>query len=139
MTNYRIDPTHVMHENIEGEIIVIHIDTGNYHSLRFVTADVWTLLDADYTTEKIIASLSEIYPQHTETISNDVSNLLKNLADEQLIQITDDVQASNEISIQAQEKGYTTPQLETYSDLQGLLLVDPIHDVADEGWPHKAD
>ena len=36
------------------------------------------------------------------------------------------------------EKDYTAPKLATYSDLQDLLLLDPIHDVDETGWPAAA-
>jgi len=30
---------------------------------------------------------------------------------------------------------YAPPVLETFSDMQDLLLLDPIHEVDDAGWP----
>ncbi len=30
---------------------------------------------------------------------------------------------------------FEAPVLESYSDMQDLLLLDPIHDVDDAGWP----
>jgi hypothetical protein len=30
---------------------------------------------------------------------------------------------------------YLAPVLNAYSDMKDLLLLDPIHDVAEEGWP----
>jgi hypothetical protein len=32
---------------------------------------------------------------------------------------------------------WVTPQLIEYSDLQDLILVDPIHDVEESGWPNR--
>ena len=31
--------------------------------------------------------------------------------------------------------GYQPPVLETYADLQDILLLDPVHDVDETGWP----
>jgi hypothetical protein len=33
------------------------------------------------------------------------------------------------------KKPFTDPVIEIYTDLQDLLLLDPIHDVDDRGWP----
>ena len=30
---------------------------------------------------------------------------------------------------------YTEPSLSVFSDMQDLLLLDPIHDVSEAGWP----
>ena len=32
---------------------------------------------------------------------------------------------------------FTAPNLETFTDLQELLMLDPIHEVDAAGWPHK--
>ena len=34
---------------------------------------------------------------------------------------------------------FEPPVIERFDDLQGLLLVDPIHDVSDQGWPLRAN
>ena len=31
---------------------------------------------------------------------------------------------------------FVDPALEKYTDMQDFLLVDPIHEVSDAGWPH---
>ena len=33
---------------------------------------------------------------------------------------------------------YESPQLEQYSDMSELLLLDPIHEVDEQGWPKRA-
>ena len=33
------------------------------------------------------------------------------------------------------QEGFVAPQLHKYTDMQELLLLDPIHDVDQEGWP----
>ena len=32
---------------------------------------------------------------------------------------------------------FTIPELHMHTDMQEFLLVDPIHEVDDSGWPHK--
>lgn len=139
MQNYQIEPNQVMHENIDGEVIVIHVETGNYHSLRFVATDIWLMIDANYTTEQIIQTLSNIYPEHTNTIPSDVVSFLESLATEDLIQTTNPTTTASTINTTKQTNGYVQPEVETYTDLQGLLLVDPIHDVTEDGWPRTTD
>ena len=36
----------------------------------------------------------------------------------------------------AVRRAFCEPRVETFSDLQDLFLVDPIHDVDEAGWPH---
>jgi hypothetical protein len=37
-----------------------------------------------------------------------------------------------------QRAPYTAPRLESFSDLEGLVLIDPVHDVGLAGWPNVA-
>ena len=140
MQNYTIDADQLMYENIDSEIIIIHIETGNYHSLRFVAGDIWQMLESQYTTQQIIDTLTEIYPDQKDNITEHVKSMLQSLADENIIQLTDaNTPSTDKLAIVKQDNGYTAPEVETYTDFQGLLLVDPIHDVAQEGWPQVAD
>jgi hypothetical protein len=36
---------------------------------------------------------------------------------------------------QTEKKHFVAPCLHKYTDMQELLLIDPIHDVDDYGWP----
>jgi len=35
--------------------------------------------------------------------------------------------------------GFSTPTMSVYTDMEDLLLLDPIHDVDETGWPVRAD
>ena len=37
----------------------------------------------------------------------------------------------------AERQPWAAPTLERFTDLQSLLLLDPIHDVDDSGWPRQ--
>jgi len=37
----------------------------------------------------------------------------------------------------AVREAYEPPQMHVYSDMRDLLMLDPIHDVATEGWPTR--
>lgn len=42
-----------------------------------------------------------------------------------------------EIEVPASDE-FQPPALESYTDMQDLLLLDPIHEVDEMGWPQKA-
>jgi hypothetical protein len=39
----------------------------------------------------------------------------------------------------ATKKAFEPPTLAVYTDMQELLLLDPIHDVDETGWPQRQD
>ena len=34
---------------------------------------------------------------------------------------------------------FVAPKLETYTDMQDIILLDPVHKVDSRGWPHAAE
>jgi hypothetical protein len=135
---FEIDPAKVVHETVDGEVILIQLDTGNYYSLRGSGADIWALLERTGAPERIAAELRMKYADDG-AIETCVSDLLGRLADEDLI-----VRAANgaEAPVQSAPNGaeppatpFEPPVLEKYTDMQQYLLVDPIHDVDEKGWP----
>ena len=43
---FRVNSPRVMHETIEGEVIVIDLTTGSYYSLRDASAEIWREIEA---------------------------------------------------------------------------------------------
>ncbi len=72
-------------------------------------------------------------------IATEVRHFLQRLLDEGLIiPASDGSVISKAGKLPTQEvvrKHFVQPTIEKYSDMQGLLLVDPIHEVDATGWP----
>jgi hypothetical protein len=71
-----------------------------------------------------------------EHISTEVGKFVQQLRDEEIINtsfsedaciVPDGTAAPNE--------PFATPVLEKYTDMEAMLLVDPIHEVNEAGWP----
>lgn len=81
----------------------------------------------------------QTYQGDAQEIDRGVQELLAQLQQENLIVAVDG--AGEAAALQApagnnQEKPlFNPPSLNKYSDMQELLLLDPIHDVDDAGWP----
>jgi hypothetical protein len=136
--HFQIDPGKVVHETVEGEVILIQLDTGNYYSLRGSGADIWALLELTGAPERIAAELRTKYADDG-AIESSVRDLLDRLAGEELI-----VPAANGAEPPSPRASngaeppaapFEPPVLEKYTDMQQYLLVDPIHDVDEKGWP----
>lgn len=140
--NFKINETKVMHETIEGEVILIHMDSGNYYSIDLVGADVWNLISNKMTTDQIIADILLRYEGKTDVVDENVCTFLSQLEKEDLI-VHDEVPMpsstttvhTNTPPFQQEKPAFTPPTLEVYSDMQDLLLLDPIHEVDETGWP----
>ena len=138
-TRYTVEHHKVTAEVIDNEVIIIHLDTGNYYTVAKVGAYVWDLLRQQVAVEDLLEVVVTAYPDAPpETVQSQVKQFIAELAAEDLITPW----ASHETATGSatlplpDSLPYETPVLEKYTDMQALLLIDPIHDVDDRGWPH---
>ena len=141
--SYKICDTQVVHEIIEGEAVIINLETGNYYSLRGAGADIWDLIGAGAMTTQIIKGIDFRYQGDPKEIKKGVEQLIDQLLEQGLIELTtlDNAdQADDEMNhnLNVSKPNFKMPSLEIYDDMQDLLLLDPIHDVDETGWPQPA-
>jgi len=135
--NFQVNPK-IICENIDGEVIMINLDKGLYYSMHQVAAQVWGLLEKGAQTEQIINTLVNHYKANTQAVANDIKQLLEQLAKVKLVAVVSELQQSTQsFELTDAPATYSKPQLEEYTDMQELLLIDPVHQVDDEGWPHR--
>jgi hypothetical protein len=134
-----------MHEMIEGEAILIDLSTGSYYSMRDAGAVVWAALDRGSSEEEIAETLGVDYDAPREKIREAVRKLLAELENEGLIVSrngADPLTVPPTTPAAAGHEGrrpFTIPVLEKHTDMQDLILLDPVHDVDARGWPHAAE
>lgn len=140
MENYfRVRTPEVTSENFKNEVLIIDLKTGHYHSLRGAAARIWQLLDAGQSLEASIDRLQKSYTAPAETVEADTRQFVAELAGMGLIMpIQEGV--SKSLEMDGDHTEYTKPTIDSYGDLQDLLLLDPIHEIAPEsGWPHRLE
>jgi hypothetical protein len=140
VSRFRLNEPTVVHEVIDGEGIIINLETGVYYSLNKSAAAVWERLAGGAGTAELVASLTEHYDASPEAIADDVDSLLDQLQQEQLI--VPDVTATPaapalEATAASAKKSYEPCRLQKFTDMTELLLLDPVHDVDEPGWPVK--
>jgi hypothetical protein len=124
---YRIHVDQVTHEAIDGEVVAVHLGTGCYYSLTGVAGELWQRLDAPHGKTELAASAS--------VPAADAASFVDALAAEGLVVEAPDAPAPAPAEPTPARADYTAPSLRKFDDLQDLLILDPIHDVGDEGWP----
>jgi hypothetical protein len=138
---FRVRNPQVVDDTIEGEVIVIDLDSFTYYSLRDVSAEIWHGIKAGADEASIGDSLAERYAASTEEIRSAISRLLDELAAERLIEEAAEDAPAEPLSAPPAQNGrvpFIAPVLEKHTDMQDLILLDPVHDVTEAGWPHVA-
>jgi len=140
-TCFRIDSPTVIHERFDDEVIVINLDTGTYHSMIGAAADAFVLLSEGATAPELAAALAARYAATTEEIVAALAPFLEQLLAERLIAAVETRQPRGPLKLSGEKSGlrFVAPTVDAYHDLENLLLLDPIHEVGDEGWPQASD
>lgn len=140
---FRVNSPKVIHETIDGEAVIVNLDSGNYYSLDKVGAKIWNLIEEKVSIGGIIEIIANRYDAKKEEIVKAVNHLINELQQESLVVADGSEKSVNEESrlqdaTESSEKltGFEEPMLFKYTDMQDLLLLDPIHDVDETGWPH---
>ena len=135
---FRVNSPNVIHETIEGEVILIDLKTGTYYSLRDSGAAVWQALEQGAGEDGIAAELRSRYDASEGEIRDAVRHLLGELEREGLIRAEEGEAAPSAATPGDGRLPFTAPLLEKHTDMQDLILLDPVHEVGAEGWPHPA-
>jgi Coenzyme PQQ synthesis protein D (PqqD) len=136
----RMNSPQVISETIQGETIVIHLTTGTYYSLQGTGAEVWDALNAGASVAEAVDGLAAHYEASREEIDEAVAQLVRDLRSEDLVADVDGegppAPAAMQNGSAAERKPFAAPRLEKFTDMQDLVLLDPVHEVDPRGWPH---
>lgn len=150
-SRYRVNSPGVIGEVLDNEAIIVNLDSGAYYSVRDAGALVWQLAERAVDHTAIIDAVCQVYRGNPVEISRHIDILLEEMVQESLL-LTDapplspvalgDENAGSEKGlgdlIANKEGDFVPPTLEKYTDMADILLLDPIHEVSDLGWPQPA-
>ena len=134
---YHVNVPRVVHETIDGEVVIINLDTGSYYSLDGVGAAIWNRLEQSAAPSEIAGWLAEYYKKLASEMEPVVQALTDQLqAEELLVPLAPAVlPAAHANGASALPPVFVAPVLHKHNDMQDLLLLDPIHEVDETGWP----
>jgi hypothetical protein len=129
----------VIHETTGGETMLVRLDSGNYYSLNRSGSFVWECIGNGMYARQIVYVLASGFGLDEKDAQGHVSAFLDELGREGLIKPacgSCDKPEISDYSFIPSDIQYEPPRLNKYSDMQELLILDPIHDVSDAGWPN---
>jgi hypothetical protein len=132
---YRVNQPYVISETIEGETIVIHLTTGTYYSLQGTGAEVWESIAGAASAAEIAGDLAARYGIDPAEAEAAVTAVLGDLQAEDLIAPSEATARTASSSAAPTGGAFVAPTLSKYTDMQDLVLLDPVHEVTDAGWP----
>ena len=140
---YTVNRPNVIHETIDGEAIIINLMSGRYYSLQGTAVHIWNLVEQRVAVAEIIQWMTDFYKATDVDMRQAVVEFLDQLKEEDLIRtsVRPEPESSDSPDVpvapdsEAGIPGFGVPVLHTFTDMQDLLLLDPIHKVDESGWP----
>jgi hypothetical protein len=142
----KINSPDIVSETIDGETVIVNLQTGDYYSLLRTATDIWSRIEKGTDRQSLISDLMQYYNASTEEISKAVNQFIEVLDKEGLITIEEiekpkyQTPALKTLPNPLETPQFEWPEIEKFTDMEDLLLLDPIHEVEEEtGWPNAKD
>jgi len=142
---YQVESSNIIHETIDNEVVVVNLEKGYYYSLRDTAAVIWSRILAGMPVDAITQNISEKHGIERSQIEGSVNDFIRELVKEDIItaMISDTISEKNEVqdpelSEDINKSEFSIPVMEKFTDMADLLLLDPIHEVDESGWPNIA-
>lgn len=134
---YVVDHTNISSEDFDGETVCVNFATGTYFGLGGVAGPILAFFASPRTEDEALDFVARQYGVEVARVREEVKPFIGELIGQKLL-IADDGEATQEEEPRAMENlpGYEPPRLEIHTDLQELIMLDPVHEADPEhGWP----
>jgi hypothetical protein len=139
---FEVNEPMVISETIDGETVIINLNTGSYYSLKHSGAAIWSGIQRSSPLSDIAAMVRANFEVGGASVEAEIGTLIDRLTEEALVRPSSKGAASfaagGDVAGLA-SNAFSPPVLEKFTDMEAMLLLDPVHDVDDEGWPHMPE
>jgi hypothetical protein len=142
MASERITPNRptIIHETFDNEVIIINVETGAYYGLAGTGVDVWRGVEQGASRQQLIDAILCRYPAERDAVATAVNTFVDELLHEEIVvleQRDDGTERPFALDQPSETLPFVLPALSKFTDMADLLLLDPIHDVDEQGWPNR--
>jgi len=141
VVRYRVNSPQVISETVGGETIIVNLASGHYFSLQGTAPEVWSGIERGDGAESIVLELEQHYEAKNDEIGAAVKKLIDDFVDAELIvpdgDENDPVTSQSSLNHDEREP-FVPPTFVTFTDMQDIILLDPVHEVDTRGWPHAS-
>jgi Coenzyme PQQ synthesis protein D (PqqD) len=78
----------VVSRDLEGEAVVLNLETGIYFGLNEVGTRIWSLIEEHGSLQKVFAIIKDEYDVPSETLENDLLRIVQELHAKGLIHVS---------------------------------------------------
>ena len=122
----------IISDVVDGEAIVINMIDGRYHRITGPAVELWEALKTEIALDLLTRQALGLDSSLT---AGDVARFVNDLFQSGLLACSAvDPTTLQTLAVGASD-GPPKLQLESYDDMADLILLDPVHEVGEYGWP----
>ena len=137
MVRYRINSPHVVCQIFDTETVAVNMESGCYYSIEGVGVGILRCVEAGCSLDEILAAVA---PGDDAAAASVEAFLREALAESLILGEECAPVPAAETSSPADvlpPKPWLPPRLQKFTDMRELLLLDPIHELDQAGWPQS--
>lgn len=121
----------ITHQALDGEVVAIDFDKGIYFNFCGAAGPAFDALISGIPSEQ----LATLFTGAPADASSKLAAFCQRCVDEGLLMVADSPAVAPPPA--PSPVAWVEPSFESYTNMQQLLLADPIHDVGDQAWPKQ--
>lgn len=135
---YKINDAKAISETIDGETIIINLETGFYYSVNKTATVIWNEIQKNNSVKNIARLYLNSYEVDADTAEKSITEIIGLfLKDDLILELDSDISPDIiERQTGTTKEKFVIPKIERYDDMARALRSDPVHDVNEEGWPN---
>jgi hypothetical protein len=143
MPHYTTNTSKIAFESFETEVVLVNLDTGHYYVLSGTAGVLWRLLLAGLSPDEIGAALTARYDGAPDEMAAAAQAFADDLVQDALLIAVEQAGTPLDSSILGELAATTTkvpfepPSMFKYTEMENLILMDPIREVDETGWPER--
>jgi hypothetical protein len=140
---YCVDEVKIVFQAFEKEVILVNLDSGHYYVLDPMAGVIWQAVAAGATVAEIIQFLLPLYPSEQSQLEQAIQEFVAELRQDELILPLDSSampKALNSLELNTTalpKPQFQFPTLYKYTEMENLILMDPIRTYDETGWPSR--
>lgn len=133
---FSVNAPGVVSEVIDGELVIMDLQSGNYFSAEKSGLLFWSWVEKGYGLQDIVSLANSHFTGISDGLEEDLRGFIAKLLEYKLVVAAGEKDTSEDLPApEGEAQPYAAPAMNVYTDMKDMLLLDPIHDVDEAGWP----
>jgi hypothetical protein len=133
---FKVNKPSVVWEDFNEEVVIVNLESGQYFSARDAGSEIWRRAANGSSVGELLQALMAIYDVEQSVAEDAIETFLGEARKQNLLELNSTLEPPESPNLTITEKrAFINSTLEAFSDMQDILLLDPIHEVDASGWP----